>query len=110
MSSPMSAQAQSGTAAAAIDLLLRWLGRTVRPDALQWLEAEIHRQRERRDERRLGIALGFAGRRIGRDDLSLSAADLTTAQALRRHWRPDTWRTDEAARTALVLATWSGED
>ena len=111
MSSPESVQAQSSAAAtAAIDLLLQWLGRTIKPDALQWVQDEIRRQRERIDERRLGMALGLAGRRIGRDALSLSAADLANAQALRRHWRPDTWRADEAARTALMLATWTGEE
>ncbi len=104
------AQIATEPAAAAIELLLQWLRRRLKPEASQWLEGEIGRQRSTRDERRFGIALGLAGRRIGRDDLSLSAADLVTAQELRRDWRPDTWRTDEAARTALILATWTGDE
>jgi hypothetical protein len=105
-------QTRVGTepAASVIELLLHWLRRRLKPEASQWLETEISRQGGTPDERRFGIALGLAGRRIGRDDLSLSAADLATAQELRRNWRPDIWRTDEAARTALILAAWTGDE
>ena len=92
------------------DLLRSWLGRTLRADAAQWLDAEIDRQRSAVDERRLGMALGLVGRRIGRAELSLSAADLAAAQVLHRRWRPDVWGTDEAARVALLLATWTGDE
>jgi hypothetical protein len=103
--------AQTGTEpAAVIELLLHWMRPRLKLEASQWLETEISRQRNTPDERRFGIALGLAGRRIGRDDLSLSAADLVTAQELRRNWRPDTWRSDEAARAALILATWTGDE
>lgn len=104
--------AQIGTepAAAVIELLVHWLTRRLKPEASQWLEGEIGHQGNTPDERRFGVALGLAGRRIGRNDLSLSAADLADAQELRRNWRPDTWRTDEAARTALILATWTGDE
>jgi hypothetical protein len=95
---------------AAIDLLRGWLARVLRAEAAQWLDAEINRQRNGLDERRLGMAIGLVGRRIGRADLSLSAADLAAAQALRRRWRPDAWGTDEAARVALMLATWTGDE
>jgi hypothetical protein len=104
--------AQIGTepTAAIIELLLHWLRRRLKPEAAQWLEAEIGHQGNAPDERRFGIALGLAARRIGRDDVSISAADLAAAQKLRRNWRPDTWRTDEAARVALILATCAGDE
>jgi hypothetical protein len=96
---------------AAIGHLLRqWLRRMVQPGPTQWLDGEIERQFCGVDERKLGIALGLVGRRIGRSELTLSAADLTAAQTLCRGWRPDTWTTDVAARVALTLATWSGEE
>lgn len=97
-------------AAAAADLLQRWLKRAISPVASQWLDVEIGRQRDALDERRLGMAIGLAGRRVGRETLSLSAADLAAAQSLHKGWRPDTWSTDEAARVALVLATWRGDN
>src|SRR3984957_20740034 len=97
-------------AAAAADLLRRWLKRVLQADAAQWLNAEIDRQRSAVDERRLGMALGLVGRRIGRAELALSAADIAAAQALHSRWRPDIWGTDEAARGALLLATWTGDE
>jgi hypothetical protein len=97
-------------AAAAVDLLRGWLGRTLQADALGWLDGELERQRSIVDERKLGIALGLVGRRIGRSELSLSPPDLAAAQRLRWGWRPDTWKADVAARVALLLATWSGDE
>jgi hypothetical protein len=97
-------------AAAAAELLRRWLKRVLQASAAQWLDTEIDRQRDGVDERRLGMALGLVGRRIGRADLALSAADVGAAQTLRGRWRPDLWGTDEAARVALLLATWRGDE
>jgi hypothetical protein len=98
------------TAAAAADLLRGWVGRTAPGDAARWLDAEIDRQRNAVDERRLGMALGLVGRRIGRAHLSLSADDLVAAKVLHPRWRPDIWGTDDAARVALLLATWTGDE
>ncbi len=91
-------------------LLRQWLVRMLPAEEARWLDVEIDRQRDAVDERRLGMALGLAGRRIGRADLALSAEDLATAGTLRDRWRPDMWGTGEAARVALVLATWNGEE
>jgi hypothetical protein len=93
-----------------IDLLRRWLAGALAPEANQWLEAEVLRQRHAIDERRLGLALGLVGRRIGRKDLSLSSDDLAAARTLRAGWRPDLWGTDEAARVAILLATARRDD
>src|SRR5262245_13642739 len=90
--------------AATIELLRQWLSPTLAGEAMQWLDAEIARQRDGIDERRLGMAVGLVGRRIGRKDLSLSADDLAAARTLRAGWRPDLWGTDEAARVAILLA------
>src|SRR5215475_9059278 len=97
-------------AASAVDLLRQWLAPLLPPEAAQWLDSEIDRQRTALDERRLGMAIGLAGRRVGHAALSLSAADLAAAQAWHQRWRPDTWSTDEAARVALLLATWCGDE
>jgi hypothetical protein len=81
---------------AMIFFLRRLLGRVLAPAGMQWLDAEIERQRGGLDERRLAIALGMVGRKVGRK--------------LRARWQPQLWGTDEAARVALVLATHRGDD
>jgi hypothetical protein len=90
-------------------LLRAWVARAAGADAFAWLAQELERQ-EAGDERRLAVALGLAGRKIGRRDLSLTAADIAAAQNLRVSWQPQYWATDEAARAALLLATHRGDD
>jgi hypothetical protein len=96
--------------AAAIAVLRQSLVAVVSTEALTWLDAEIERQRAGLDERRLGIALGRAGRKFGRRDLALPPEVLAAAQGLRSGWQPQFWATDETARVALLLATHHGDD
>jgi hypothetical protein len=95
---------------AAIALLRRWLAGVAAAEAIAWLDTEIERQRAGLDERRLGIALGLAKRKLGRLDLVLPHEELAAAEALRRGWQPQFWSTDEAGRVALLLATHYGDD
>jgi hypothetical protein len=96
--------------AAIMSLLRRWLARSSAAIALTWLDAEIERQQAGIDERKLIIALGMAGRKIGRADLSLVESDRLDARAVRAGWQPELWATDEAARAAILLATYTGDD
>ena len=95
---------------AVLDFLRTALSRNLTPEAMNWLEGEIGRQRGAVDERRLGISLGLVGRKIGRTDLALGVDDVATAQRLRPRWRPDTWGADEAARIAILLAAYHDDD
>jgi hypothetical protein len=95
--------------AAVMSLLRRWLARSA-PAASTWLDAEVERQQAGIDERKLIIALGMAGRKIGRADLSLTQDDRLAAGALRAGWQPEFWGTDEAARAAILLATYTGDE
>ena len=96
--------------AAVITLLRRWLARPSTVVASTWLDTEIERQQAGVDERKLIIALGMAGRKIGRADLSLAESDRLEARAVRAGWQPELWGTDEAARAAILLATYTGDD
>jgi hypothetical protein len=96
--------------ATVIGLLHAGLARTLRPEAMAWLDVELDRQQNIVDERRLAVALGLAGRKVGRADLSLSDIERAAAQDLRRGWRPELWGADETARVALVLASYRGDD
>ena len=95
---------------AVMTLLRRWLARPPTSGSLTWLDAEIERQQAGVDERKLIIALGMAGRKIGRVDLSLAESDRLEARAVRTGWQPELWGTDEAARAAILLATYTGDD
>jgi hypothetical protein len=60
-----SAPVETVDPAAAVHPLQGWLARRLPADAVAWLDGEIGRQREKLDERRLGMALGLVGRRVG---------------------------------------------
>jgi hypothetical protein len=96
--------------AEALALLRRWLARALAPDACAWLDQEIARQQAGADERKLVIALGLAGRKLGRAMLALAPGDADVAQDLRDAWQPQHWAVDEAARVALLLAAHHGDD
>ena len=77
---------------------------------MDWLSAEIDRQRGADDERRLAIALGLASRKAGRVQLSLTADEGVAARRLRAGWQPELWAADEAARILLLIASHRGDD
>jgi hypothetical protein len=95
-----------------IHLLRQWLLRVLPSEAAQWLGSEIDRYCDNHtvEERRLGIALGLVGRRIGRAALTLQSDEIAAAQLLHPGWQPQFWSADQAARAALLLATWKDDD
>lgn len=100
----------SAASAAFLEFLRGALARVLAPEALQWLEAEIDRQRSAVDERRLAIALGLTSRKIPRLELSLTPEEVATARRLRAGWQPELWAADEAARILLLMASHAGDD
>lgn len=92
------------------EFLLGPLSRALSPAAIDWLTAEIERQRAGADERRLAIALGLASRKIGRVELSLAADETAKAHQLRAGWQPELWAADEAARILILIASHRGDD
>jgi hypothetical protein len=93
-----------------LGLLRRWLAIAVAQEALAWIGLEIGRQLDGADERRLVIALGLAGRKLRRAELTLPGDELAAAQDLSPGWRPQYWATDEVARAALLIATHHNDD
>jgi hypothetical protein len=91
-------------------MLLGWLSQALRPGAMAWLRSEIDLQQGNIDERRLGVAMGFVGRKLDHADLSLGGEDVAAAQRLRMGWRPDLWSVGEAARVVLLLTTYCSDD
>lgn len=95
---------------AVIGFLRKWLQHSVTADAIHWLDAEIEGFRTKVDERRLPISLGLVRRKVGRKELALDAGDVAAAGQLRSGWLPQWWSTDEAARVAILLTSYQGDD
>jgi hypothetical protein len=84
-------------------LLGRWLAERLPPGPAAWLEAVAGRVRAAAGDRELYLAIGEVSRRMGREPLSLTAAELREAQASRPGWDPRDWTRDQAARVRLLL-------
>ena len=87
-----------------LQLLQAWLHRQLPPDAADWLEGQATAVRGAQTDRGLFLAVSLVHRQIGKDDLSLSAADKKAAETARLGWRPAGWSLDQAARIYLLLA------
>lgn len=85
-------------------LLDSWLQRQLKAETAAWLRDICAAASAGGGTRALFIAFSTAGRRAGREDLRLSAADLAAAQEARHGWDPSRWSIDQAVRTRLVLA------
>jgi len=91
------------------DLLTGWLRRQLPAAAADWLDQQLTRLGAAAD-RDLYVVLGLVPRRLGRDDLELTDADIAQAQAARPGWDPRGWSVDQAARVLVLLtAGGSGE-
>jgi hypothetical protein len=97
------------TNAAPINLLTAWVVRSVPSDAARWFEERIAKLSSGTTEKELYLALGYAIRRLGKSDLSLSSGDLAMATTTRSGWDPGDWSIDQAARLAFILSTDDGD-
>lgn len=84
-------------------LLRAWVVRQA-GDARDWVEdALAGLAAPDAAERDLHIFLGLAPRKLGKDDLTLTDADTTLADAARPGWMPQDWSVDGAARVLALL-------
>src|SRR5688500_14149828 len=93
-----------------LQLLTRRIARAVPAAAFDWLNQAVHETSNAPGEATLLRALGLAPRRLGRGDLILAESDLREADDVRAGWDPTGLSVDQAARIALVLATYRGDD
>jgi hypothetical protein len=84
-------------------LLQQWLKRQLPKAAGAWLGEQLERLSGAVKERDLYVALGMAPRKLGKDDLALSEADLAEAGRARQGWDPRGWSLDQAARIVILL-------
>ncbi|MCK6454277.1 MAG: EboA domain-containing protein [Alphaproteobacteria bacterium] len=95
--------------AAPAELLLGWLRRQAPEAAMAWLDQALAGLRGGAGDGKLFLAIGLVPRRLGKDDLSLTEADLRDADAARSGWRPAGWSVDQAGRLVLLLNAAPGE-
>jgi hypothetical protein len=96
--------------AALLALLDRWIEMRLDAPARLWYEAQRRAIPAATDGKSLSMALGLAGRKLGKADLGLSRDDLAEAQRIRPGFDPCDWSLDQAARVAFVLSISTGDD
>jgi len=87
-----------------------WIARAVSDNATSWFRRAIESVRGASDGNALAAAIGIAPRRVGKADLSLTPNDRAQARALRRGLDPSDWTIDQLARSALMVASYAGDD
>ena len=86
-----------------LGLLRGWLDRRLDDAARAWLDEQLGKAAG--SDRDLYLAIGLAPRKLGKADMDLDESDLAAAEAARPGWNPGAWSIDQAARTALLLAS-----
>jgi hypothetical protein len=87
-----------------------WIARAVSDNAASWFRRAIESVRGASDGNALAAAIGLAPRRVGKADLSLTPDDKVRARALRAGLDPSDWSIDQLARSALMVASYAGDD
>jgi hypothetical protein len=91
-------------AATPSELLDGWLRARLDEDGVAYLETKVRATRESGPLPAFFLAFSTVGRKLGRADLALSAADVALASAARAGFQPAPWNVAQAARTLLLLA------
>jgi hypothetical protein len=88
----------------------RWISERADERGVTWFRSAIKDVANTQNERSLGVAIGLAPRRLGKLDLTLPAADLAHAKALRPGLDLSDWSIDQLARVALMVSSHGGND
>ena len=88
-------------------VLEQWLAARLPGDAAAWLKDSAQRLRGGGSDKDLYMSVSLVPRKIGKADLTLSAAELGQATAARPGWDAREWSLDQAARVLLLLAAGS---
>jgi hypothetical protein len=86
-------------------LLCGWLRRQLAAPAVAWFDDAVAKLAGEYGDRDLYLLVSLVARKLGKDDLALSADELAAADAARSGWDPREWSVDQAGRIALLLAT-----
>jgi hypothetical protein len=87
------------------ELLGAWLAERLPLDSADWLGTVAGLVRAAPTDRPLYLAIGEVARRVPRQPLAPTDAELAAAAAIRPGWDPRDWTLDQAARVRLLLAS-----
>ncbi len=91
------------------ELLRSWVIERCKPPASKWFAEQTELLGTTSSDKSLYLALGYATRRLGKDDLKLGAEDLANADKARAGWDPSEWSIDQAARLVFILASYKSD-
>jgi hypothetical protein len=86
-----------------------WIAQKTDDRGIAWFRGAILDVKQAANERALSVAIGLVPRRLGKADLSLAAAELARADALRSGLDLSDWSVDQLARVALMAASHAGD-
>lgn len=86
------------------DLLHDWVCQHTTSQGIAWLDNKCQQIAEGASLRVFFTSFSAVPRYIGKENLSLTLEQLQAAQEVRSHLHPQTWTSDGAARTLLLLA------
>jgi hypothetical protein len=86
-----------------------WIAQKTDDRGIAWFRGALRDVMHAANERALGVAIGLVPRRLGKADLSLAAAELARADALRPGLDLGDWSVDQLARIALMAASHAGD-
>lgn len=86
----------------AAELLEQWLSHRLSNEHNDWLKSQCQKILTSNSDRELHITLGLIPRRLGREDLHLSDAELNAADETVAGWDPSAWSIDTAARISVL--------
>ena len=89
-------------------LLREWLLRQLGPERGAWLDAQAAALAKDGSDAALEIALGMVPRKLGKDALALTDADLAAANKAISGWDPRGWSVTDAARIYLLSGPLAG--
>ena len=92
-----------------LDLLRAWVVERASDGPAAWFREQLAKLEAAPSEKDFHLALGYAPRRLGKADLALTPEELRAADAARPGWDPSDWSIDQAARIAMILATFRGD-
>jgi hypothetical protein len=87
-----------------VAVMRAWLARRLSDAAIDWFGDALAQVRGADDLRPLMLAFSLAPRRVGREPVHLTPAEVEVATAARPGWQPRGLRTDTVARLVLLLA------